>query len=158
MLGASSFRGFFPASVQLYRPSLTLPLSWWWGWWQRTERRGQRDRGAGQHPGCRMQGVIGWVTIIRNKQRKRCVSFTGTSLLCLSACFELNLVCRTEHARMLWWTASLVPWRLHPAAWCTSSKSWVCSGPSFDLLRSRWVFSIHALDENEQFSTECDCY
>lgn len=56
-------------------------------------------------------------------------------------CSHLNLSRRAKHARMLWWTASLGPWWLHPVAWCTSGAGRVCSGPGFALLLSWWVFT-----------------
>lgn len=86
-----------------------------------------------------------WFNHHRQAQAEQKVCIIYITLLCLCVWFELNLMHRAEHTPMLWWTAPLVSWRLHPVAWCTSSTGWVCSGPCSALLRNRWVFTHTSL-------------
>lgn len=60
---------------------------------------------------------------------------------CVCLCFDLYLFFRAEHTCMLWWTASMVSWWLHSAAWRRSSTGRVRSGPCFAFLLCRWVFT-----------------
>lgn len=79
-------------------------------------------------------------------EEKVCVIYITVASVIV--CFHLNLSRRAKHARMQWWTASLVPWWLHPVAWWTSGAGRVCSGPGFALLLSLWVFTHTSLSQN----------
>lgn len=106
-----------------------------------TKNRMKRPGGLRSRTTPRLEKPVGLWLNHQQTQAEEKVCIISITLLCISVCFELNLMHRAEHARMLWWTASLVPWRLHPVAWYTSSTGWVCSGPCFALLRIRWVFT-----------------
>lgn len=100
----------------------------------------------------RLEKPVGQWLNLQQTQAEGKVFIIYITVMCSCVCFDLNLWRRAEHARMLWWTAALVPWWLHPFAWWGSGPGGVCSGPCFALLLSRWVFTHTRISWKWKFS------
>lgn len=71
-------------------------------------------------------------------EKKVCVSFYRQSVylwVCVCVLTFIFVLSRAKHTCMLWWTASMVSWRLYSVARCRSSTGRVRSGPCFAFLQ-----------------------